>query len=136
MHEHARYAFLALVLIQAAHSIEEYATRLYEVFAPARFLSGLVSSDLATGFVAINAALVGFALWCFALPVRSGWPAAVTLAWGFALIELGNGGTHLLLAAARGGYFPGAATAPFLVAAAVWLVLLLVRDRDARARAA
>jgi len=31
--------FLLLVLAQGAHSIEEYITRLYAVFAPARFVS-------------------------------------------------------------------------------------------------
>ena len=39
---------------EGAHSIEEYATRLYEVFAPARFVSGLISNDLAPGFLIFN----------------------------------------------------------------------------------
>jgi Protein of unknown function with HXXEE motif len=116
-----------LVLIQAAHSIEEYATKLYEVFPPARFLSGLLSDDHATGFLAGNVVLVAFALFCYAVPVRSGWPAARALAWFWVLLELGNGTGHLLLAASRGGYFPGAATAPFLLFASVWLALLLRR---------
>ena len=46
--------FLFLILAQGAHSIEEYATRLYEVFAPARFVSGLISNDLALGFLIFN----------------------------------------------------------------------------------
>jgi len=50
-------AFLALILAQGAHSIEEYAFKLYEVFPPARLVSGLVSRDLATGFIAANAAV-------------------------------------------------------------------------------
>ena len=52
----------------AAHSIEEYTTRLYDVFPPARFVSSLVSDDLATGFVIANVALVGFGFWCWAFP--------------------------------------------------------------------
>lgn len=40
-------AFLALILVEAAHSLEEYVFRLYEVFAPARFISSLVSDDTA-----------------------------------------------------------------------------------------
>jgi len=44
-------AFLALILVQAAHSLEEYVFRLYEVFAPARFISNLVSDDPATGLL-------------------------------------------------------------------------------------
>lgn len=50
--------FLFLVITQAPHSIEEYVTRLYQVFAPARFVSSLVSNNLALGFVVVNAALI------------------------------------------------------------------------------
>jgi hypothetical protein len=57
--------FLALVLAQAAHSTEEYVGRLYEVFAPARFVSGLISPDLEHGFLIFNAAIVLFGFWCF-----------------------------------------------------------------------
>jgi len=38
-----RLVFLCLILAQGAHSIEEYVTRLYVVFPPARFVSSLVS---------------------------------------------------------------------------------------------
>src|SRR5216683_1879357 len=50
------------ILAQGAHSIEEYVTKLYEVFAPGRFVSSLVSNDLALGFLVVNAALVTFGL--------------------------------------------------------------------------
>jgi hypothetical protein len=73
--------FLFLILAQAAHSIEECVTKLYEVFAPARFVSSLVSNNLALGFVVANAVLVTFGLWCWAFPVRSGWRAARGLIW-------------------------------------------------------
>ena len=68
--------FAFLIAAQAAHSTEEYITRLYEVFAPARFVSSLISSDLSLGFLVVNAALVGFGLWCWAVPVRLDWAAA------------------------------------------------------------
>jgi len=58
--------FLYLVLDQGAHSIEEYVTKLYEVFARVRF----VSNDLPLGFLFVNAALVTFGVWCWAVPVR------------------------------------------------------------------
>jgi hypothetical protein len=75
--EHSRQiVFLLLILAQGAHSVEEYVTRLYEVFAPARFVSSLFSNDLAVGFLIFNGALVAFGLWCWAVPVRSGWHAA------------------------------------------------------------
>jgi len=128
MERRRRNAFLLLVLAQVAHSVEEYLTRLYEVFAPARFVSSLVSSDLAVGFLVVNATLVAFGLWCLAFPVRLQWPAARGLAWGWALVELANGSGHVLLAISRGGYFPGAITAPLLLATGAWLVVLHARE--------
>ncbi len=133
MDSRSQLAFLLLMLAQAAHSIEEYTTELYEVFALARFVSGLVSDDLATGFVVLNASLVAFGLWCYAVPVRSDWPSARGWAWAWVLLELGNGISHSAFALYRGGYFPGAATAPVLLALAAWLAVLLVASRRADA---
>jgi hypothetical protein len=64
----ARIAFLALVIAQAAHSIEEYLFRLYDLFAPARFVSGLISTNLRTGFIVFNLGFVAFGFWCYAVP--------------------------------------------------------------------
>ena len=124
MEPRSRNAFLLLVLAQGAHSVEEYVTRLFEVFAPARFVSSLVSSDLAVGFLVVNVTIVALGLWCWAFPVRLQWPAAQGVAWGWALVELANGSGHVLLALSRGGYFPGAITAPLLLATGAWLVVL------------
>ena len=121
-------AFLFLILAQAAHSIEEYVTRLYEVFAPARFVSSLVSNNLSLGFLVVNTALVTFGLWCWAVPVRAGWRATRGLALFWTLLELGNGIGHLALALSRGGYFPGVATAPLLLLGTAWLAILQVRE--------
>jgi hypothetical protein len=99
----SQLVFLFLILAQGAHSIEECVTRLYEVFAPARFVSGLVSNDLALGFVVANTVLVTFGLWCWAVPVRSGWHAARGLVWFWTILELGNGIAHSALALSRGG---------------------------------
>ena len=129
MERRSQVVFLFLILAQGAHSIEEYATRLYEVFAPARFVSSLISNDLSLGFLVVNAALVMFGLWCWAVPVRSGWRAARGLAWFWTVLEIGNGVGHSILAFSRGGYFPGVATAPLLLVLAVWLAVLLVRQR-------
>jgi uncharacterized protein with HXXEE motif len=115
--------FLLLILAQGAHSVEEYGNRLYEVFAPARFVSGLVSEDLALGFLVVNFALVTFGLWCWAVPVRSGWHAARGLVWFWTILELGNGIGHSALALSRGGYFPGVITSPLLLLFAAWLAV-------------
>jgi hypothetical protein len=45
----ASWAFLALIVAQAAHSIEEHSFRLFDEFAPARLVSGLVSTIWASG---------------------------------------------------------------------------------------
>jgi hypothetical protein len=124
------FVFLSLILAQALHSIEEYVTRLYEVFAPTRFVSSLISHDLALGFLVFNTALVTFGLWCWAGPVRSGWHAARGLAWFWAILELGNGIGHSALALSRGGYFPGVVTAPLLLLFAGWLTVLQARQAD------
>ena len=91
-------------------------------------MSGLVSDDLSTGFLIVNAGLVAFGIWCYVSPVRSDWPSARGLAWFWVVLELGNGIGHLVLAAFRGGYFPGVATAPLLILAAIGLGVLLLRD--------
>jgi hypothetical protein len=130
MDSRARLGFLALVVGQAGHSIEEYAFRLYEVFPVARFASGIVSSDLATGFAILNSAFVLFGLWCYLVPIRSGWPAARTLAWLWVVVALANGLVHPALAMRAGGYFPGVATAPVLFVLALYLGARLLRTRS------
>ncbi|HYJ82479.1 MAG TPA: HXXEE domain-containing protein [Allosphingosinicella sp.] len=118
-------AFLALILVQAAHSVEEYAFRLYDVLAPARYVSSLFGVDRQIGFVLANGALVAFGLWCWAARTRRG--RGRGLAWFWALIEIANGVAHMALAAMAGGYFPGLATAPLLLGLGVWLALRLKR---------
>jgi hypothetical protein len=115
--------FAALVATQAAHSLEEWRFRLYDVFPPARLLSSLVSTDRERGFVAINVALVAFGVWCAAVPVHRRWPSATALVWTWVAIELVNGIGHPLWSILQGGYTPGVATAPIL------LVLALVLAR-------
>jgi len=114
-------AFGALVLVQAAHSVEEYVGRLWESFPPARFLTSLISQDLERGFLVINVSLVGFGLWCWIWPVRRGWPSAVYLAWFWVAVQLINGIGHPLWTLRQGGYTPGVATAPVLLILAIYL---------------
>ncbi len=114
-------SFLALVATQAVHSVEEYIGRLYDVFPPARFVSGLISANLERGFVIVNVALVTFGVWCFLWPVRKHWPAAVPLAWLWVSIELINGVGHPLWSLGQLRYTPGVATAPFLLVLALYL---------------
>ncbi len=130
MNPRSRRTFLALILAQAAHSIEEYVFRLYDVFAPARFISGLISEDLTLGFAIFNAGLVLFGLLCYVAWVRPGHSAARGLAWFWILLELVNGVGHPAIALARGGYFPGVFTAPVLLALSLYLAVQMVRARS------
>ncbi len=119
--------FGLLILVQAAHSTEEYFGHLWESFPPARVLTGLVSSNLERGFVLLNVLLLAFGAWCFLWPVRRGWPVAVRLAWVWAVIEIINGIVHPLWSLREGGYTPGLATAPVLLVLAVYLAYQLHR---------
>ena len=69
-----RRAFLVLIAAQAAHSIEEYWFRLYDVLAPTRWLSAAIGSDRATGFLIGNAALLLLAFGCYFASIRPGTP--------------------------------------------------------------
>jgi Protein of unknown function with HXXEE motif len=123
----SEFTFLALILAQAAHSVEEYVFRLYHVFPPARYISSLVSEDLAVGFVIVNVALVLFGLWCYMARVRVRHSSAVAWMWLWLFIEFGNGFGHIVIALMRGAYFPGVATAPFLIAISGYLALQLLK---------
>ena len=125
MDSRARAAFALLIVAQAAHSVEECAFRLFDVFAPARFVSGLISSNAALGFAVANIALVAFGAWCFVARVRPSHPSARWYAWFWTALELANGVNHVAIAIQRGTYFPGVVTAPLLIAAASYLAARL-----------
>jgi hypothetical protein len=124
--------FAALVAAQAAHSIEEYAGRLWESFPPAAYLTGLVFADRELGFIIINGALVAFGVWCLLWPVRKAWASAATFAWIWVVIETINGIGHPLWSLRQGVYTPGTLTAPILLVLALYLARQLVRDRRER----
>ena len=116
-----RATFGALIAAQALHSIEEFHGRLYETFAPARFMCGLVSRDLRIGFIIINVAFVVFGVWCHLWPLRRRWTFAPALAWVWAAIEVINGIGHPLWSLWQRAYQPGVATAPLLLVLALSL---------------
>jgi Protein of unknown function with HXXEE motif len=116
--------FAALILTQAAHSVEEYVGGLHNTFPPARFVSGLVSSDYQRGFLIANLIVLAVGAWCAIVPVGRGWPAARSVVAVWAGIEIVNGIGHPLWSLVQGGYTPGVATAPMLLA----LAILLARE--------
>jgi hypothetical protein len=114
-------AFGALVLAQAAHSTEESIWRLWESFPPARFVSGLVSSDLQRGFVSLNICIVAFGVWCYFFPVRHRWPVATAILWGWIVVETINGIVHPVWSVIQRGYTPGVVTSLMLSPLALYL---------------
>lgn len=113
--------FLALVGAQALHSVEEYVFHLYDVFPPARFISGLISRDIERGFLIANLTIIGFGAFCYWWPVRRGWPSAVPLAWIWVGIGLINGIVHPAWSVFQRGYTPGVVTALLLLPLALLL---------------
>ena len=106
--------FLLLILAQAAHSVEEFAFRLYDRLAPARFVAETISADRQLGFAIGNIVIVLAGLLCWWAWVRPGRRGARGIAWFWALVEISNGVGHVLFAITAGGYFP-VATAPLLL---------------------
>ncbi|MEE9234756.1 MAG: HXXEE domain-containing protein [Candidatus Acidoferrales bacterium] len=111
--------YLLLGLAQAAHSIEEMRTHLYEFFwtATGRLHSSFPSFPQfrmeADTFAAINMALI--ALLLATVPfVRTGRRWALFLAAVVGTIEILNGAAHLTGVVVFRGYVPGAASAPLL----------------------
>ena len=127
MDSRSRGAFRLVVLAQAAHSVEEYAFRLFDAFGPARFVSGLFSGNYALGFALANIVIVLFGGWCYLARVRTSHPNARAYAWFWTCLEFANGMGHVILAIVRAGYFPGVGTAPLLIAASCYLGASLLK---------
>jgi Protein of unknown function with HXXEE motif len=128
MSRRSKLLFLLLLIVQAAHSVEEYVTRLFDVFAPARFIGGLMSDDLAFGFAIANIVLIAIFAWCYVVAVRAGGRAGRFVAIIWVAIELVNGVGHTTLSVLNRGYFSGAVTAVFLLVAATSLGCSLIAD--------
>lgn len=123
--------FLLLIISQTLHSIEEYLFELWEVFLPARYVSGLISNDLTLGFLVINVSIVLLGYWCYLFPVRKSWQSfpVIMLAWG--LLESANAIGHLLFAIQQSGYFPGLVTAiPLLIFSCLLLSRLILNKES------
>jgi hypothetical protein len=101
--------------------VEEYFGHLYEVFPPARLVSGLISQNLRLGFIVFNASLLAFGAWCCLWPVRGRTPSLVVITWFWIVIELINGVGHPLWSILEMRYTPGLATAPILLFLAIAL---------------
>jgi hypothetical protein len=122
-------------LIQIAHFIEEWYGAFHEHFP---LLLGLTPWP-ALFFVTFN--FVWIVAWgaSVAITQRHASPAALFPLWFLGISATLNGVAHPLLAVARGGYFPGLWTSPFVGIAGVLLLralLTFTRSRASREAAA
>ncbi|HMF07488.1 MAG TPA: HXXEE domain-containing protein [Thermoanaerobaculia bacterium] len=120
--------FWLLALVQAAHSIEEMRTGLYDFMWEATPRLGLPRMGMsAVSFAVVNMAIIAvlLALVPFVGGERS-WSLAV--AWIVAVVEVANGVGHLTGAVIFRRYVPGAATAPLLILCGLALMSALRRS--------
>jgi hypothetical protein len=117
-------AFLALILLQALHSVEEYLFRFYEVFPPARLLNAAIPDIARPGFITFNILLVGFGLFCFFSWVQPAKSQARVAIWCWIAIESYNAIAHVVWAVAARGYNPGLATATVMFPLVAYLLHL------------
>ncbi len=117
--------FLLLILTQAVHAAEEYFGKLWEVYAPARFICNLISSDPKTGFLIINTVFIFFSLlYWWSLLIRK---AAFTgLIWFWMVLEILNIGGHLGWTLYKKAYTPGVVTAVILLLLVSYLLKQLL----------
>lgn len=118
-------AFLLLVLVQALHSIEEYIGKLWDVFPPAKYITGLFSNDHEKAFVVINICLFIFGMIIWIAAVRN-YSFALGPVWLLAILQIINSTGHMVWAIMKKGYVPGVATAPFLFILAIHLIKKLL----------
>ncbi|WP_353778003.1 HXXEE domain-containing protein [Winogradskyella sp. 3972H.M.0a.05] len=123
--------FLALVILQAIHSIEEYIGKLWDNFPPATYVCSLVSDDLHFGFLVINIGLFVLGILCWLFLVRTNHNLAILPLGFWIFIELVNGIGHPIWTIVQKGYTPGVITAPFLLLVAILLIKAIC---DGRAR--
>src|SRR5258705_1340663 len=109
MNRRIRITFLLIVLVQGLHSIEEFFGKLWELFAPAKFLSGLVSPDLQNGFITINVGLFIILMLTW-LTTFSKTYSTSGLLWLWIILEIINGVGHSVWAIIERSYVPGLAT--------------------------
>jgi hypothetical protein len=134
MNKSVPWSYLLLSLAQAAHSVEEIYTHLYERMPR---VSGVLHQSLgfipvlhpsAEWFASVNVVVVAaiFFLSPFVFQNRN-W--AWTIATGIAIIETVNGIGHISAALVTGGYFPGciAAAGLLLFSIPIWARKWLVR---------
>jgi Protein of unknown function with HXXEE motif len=128
MNKQIKTAFLAMIVLQTVHSIEEFLFKIYEV-SPQMRLAFQHAPDLAKpAFIASNLLLNLFGFICFFYWVRPAKPAARRVVWIWVGIQFVTVAGHFIWAMKVSGYHPGLVTVPLFVPLIIYAVYLLRRD--------
>jgi len=125
MNVRTKAAFLAMVVLQAAHSVEEIIFKFHEAFPPMQSIYRRAPSLAQPAFVLFNSVLILSALLCFFHWVRPARAGARAVLWVWVGIQLATVAAHVVWLALAGGYHPGLATVPALAAAAAYMTYRL-----------
>ena len=124
--------FLALIVLQGFHSIEEYIGKLWENFPPATFLCGLVSENLETGFLIINYGMFIFGILAWFFIIRKDRIGSSFFLWFWIFIEIVNGIGHPLWSLIQKEYTPGVLTSPVLLIFSLALINSIINSKIVR----
>ena len=123
-----RAAFLAIVVLQALHSVEEYFFRLYEVFPPIVYVYRDAPQLAKPAFIVFNVLLLVAGLVCFLRWVWPGRPGAKAVMWIWIGGEAFNATAHATWWIVTPQYNPGLVTGLMFVPLVAWLAYLLRRS--------
>lgn len=126
MNNRIRTTFLLLVITQAIHAIEEYFGRLWEVYAPAKFICNLLSSNPRTGFLIINILFISFSLLYWWSLVQRKPTSSPGLIWFWIVLEILNIIGHISWTLFEKAYTPGIVTAIILLIVVISLIRQLI----------
>jgi hypothetical protein len=121
MNSRIRLAFLALIILQAIHSAEEFIFRFYETFPPMRLIYQDVSDLAKPAFVISNVLLFCAGMICLYYWVQPARKGARTVIWVWITIEAFNVIVHFVWAVLIRGYDPGLATVILFVPVLIYL---------------
>ncbi len=129
LNKRIQFAYLAILLIQILHSVEEFATRMFDVFPPALIIDHYSPGLSQAIFVTFNSSLIVVMLIAFfywVKPRRRGWRLIVAM---WVVGEAYNAVGHSLWSIWTRSYTPGLLTALALIPLVVWLIYLLRNSR-------
>ena len=128
MNKQIKTAFLAMIVLQTIHSIEEFIFKIYAV-SPQMKLVFQYAPDLAKpAFVASNLLLNLFGFICFFYWVRPAKPAARRVVWLGLGVQFVTVAGHFIWTIKVSGYHPGLATVPLFIPLIIYVVYQLRQD--------